>query len=67
LGRAEHSGFGRQPFFGPVELMVRWTCMLDGARDGRAIAIESSRHEFRTAGAPSGVRRRDLKMRLTRP
>lgn len=96
LGRGERSGFGRtcnisstgmlfevadrQPFYGSIELMVSWPCMLDGSCalklivkgrvvrvEGRGIAIESSQHEFRTAGPGSGAKRRDFKMRPTRP
>jgi hypothetical protein len=93
LGRLKRSGFGRtcdissagvlfevadgQPFAGPIELLVSWPCVLDGACalkltmkgrvvrvEDRGIAIESREHEFRTAGPVSGARPEDLKMLL---
>jgi hypothetical protein len=51
------------PYFGSIELLVSWPYLLDGMcplkllmkgyvvrSEGRGVAIESSRHEFRTAG-----------------
>lgn len=62
----------RLPLTGSIELMVSWPCVLDGAcalklmLKGRVvrvenvgIAIESSQHEFRTAGPASGAKRKD--------
>jgi hypothetical protein len=56
----------RKPFAGSIDLMVSWPCVLDGActlkltMKGRA--IQSSKHEFGTAGPASGAKRDDLKM-----
>jgi hypothetical protein len=68
----------RQLFSGLIELMVACPCALDGAcalklvmkgrvvrSEGRGVAIESSQHEFRTAGLASGARRRDLKLLMS--
>jgi len=96
LGRRERRGFGgtcnisttgvlfevadRQRFSGPIESMLSWPCMLNGACalklmmkggvvriEGRGIAIESSQHEFGTAGPASGAKREDLKILPTQP
>ncbi len=65
----------RQPFFGSIELVVSWPCVLDGAcalklmmkgrvvrNEGRGIAIESRQYEFRTAGLAGRGKRVDFRL-----
>ena len=59
----------QESFSGPIELVVNWPCVLDGVcalklvmrghvvrREDRSVAVESTQHEFRTAG-PARARR----------
>lgn len=60
------------PFYGSIEVVVSWPCLLNGVcalrlmmkgrvvrSEGRGIAIESNQHEFRTAGRYA-VRKRKI-------
>ncbi|MGP0071141.1 MAG: PilZ domain-containing protein [Bryobacteraceae bacterium] len=68
----------REPLSGPIELMMSWPCVLDGAcalklvvkgrvvrHEGRGIAIASTQHEFRTAGPANGAKRLDLRSQIS--
>lgn len=69
-----------QPFAGAIELMVTWPCLLDDecalklvvrgrvVRNERGgVAIESTQHEFRTAGTARGRKRANLRLNPANP
>jgi hypothetical protein len=68
-----------QPFSGPIELMVTWPCLLDDEcalklvvrgrvvrNESGGVAIESTQHEFRTAGSATGRKRANPQLNSTK-
>jgi hypothetical protein len=69
-----------RPFSGAIELMVTWPCLLDDEcalklvvrgrvvrNESGGVAIESTQHEFRTAGSAKSGKRANPQLNLAKP